>query len=893
MIFRNSIITLLISFTLINSLFAQTNDKNLSQAKYKNSKLSIDDRIKDLLSRMTPEEKFWQLFMVPGDVDGINNGNYKNGIFGLQISAQSGGGGEAQQMLSYNTTENAFTLAKKVNQLQRYFINETRLGIPMLVFDEALHGLVRQGATAFPQSIGLAASFDTLMMAQIGKSIAKEAKLRGIRDVLAPVINIADDVRWGRTEETYGEDPYLTTIMGHSFMNAIERENVVVTPKHFIANVGDGGRDSYPIEKNERFLQEIHFPAFKDAVEKAKIRSVMTSYNSVDGTPATSNYWLLTDVLKKKWGFKGFVISDAGAVGGANVLHNTSENYKESTIQAFNGGLDVVFQVEYEHYKLFMPPFLDGSIPQARIDDAVTRVLRAKFELGLFENPYVSESDAKASLTDFSNKKLVKQAALKSFVMLKNNQHVLPLKHPANILVLGEDAIEARLGGYSGTGKGKVNILDGIKKRAKSTVVNYTQGSFRSIQNYVVVDSAFLSSNDNRGLSGTYFSSIDLSGKAVMTRIDKRVDFMWTLYPPNEKLTTDNYAVRWEGNIKIPKSGIYKIGLEGNDGYRLYIDNKLLIDHWDKNSFHTRLIDFDFTANKSYPIKIEFREPKGNAHIKLIWNYNVQDKAALELEKAKELAKKADVIIIVAGIKEGEFLDRAMLNLPGNQETLIKEMAKTGKPVVVLLVGGSAVNMQNWIDEVPAILNVWYPGEEGGTAIAETLFGDSNPSGKLPITYPVNEAQLPLVYNHKPTGRGDDYNNLSGEAMFPFGYGLSYTKFSYSDLKLQKDKIKSGENLTLKFTLKNEGGIEGEEVVQLYVRDILASVSQPVLALKNFKRIHLKAGEEKQVVFELTPDAFKILNKDLNWVIEPGDFRIMIGSSSKDLQLKANLTIEK
>jgi len=213
--------------------------------------------------------------------------------------------------------------------------------------------------------------------------------------------------------------------------------------------------------------------------------------------------------------------------------------------------------------------------------------------------------------------------------------------------------------------------------------------------------------------------------------------------------------------------------------------------------------------------------------------------------------------------------------------------------VVVLLVGGSAVNMQNWIDEVPAILNVWYPGEEGGTAIAETLFGDSNPSGKLPITYPVNEAQLPLVYNHKPTGRGDDYNNLSGEAMFPFGYGLSYTKFSYSDLELQKDKIKSGENLTLKFTLKNEGGIEGEEVVQLYVRDILASVSQPVLALKNFKRVHLKAGEEKQVVFELTPDAFKILNKDLNWVIEPGDFRIMIGSSSKDLQLKANLTIEK
>ena len=887
-----TVIILLISFTLNCSLFAQQNKIN-TQANYKNPKISIDERVKDLLSRMTPEEKFWQLFMVPGDVNGIKNGIYKNGIFGLQISAQSGGGGEAQQMLSYNTTENAFTLAKKVNQLQRYFVKETRLGIPMLVFDEALHGLVRQGATAFPQSIGLAATFDTLIMAQIGKSIAKEAKLRGIRDVLAPVINIADDVRWGRTEETYGEDPYLTKVLGHAFMNAIERENVVVTPKHFIANVGDGGRDSYPIEKNERFLEEIHFPAFKDAVENVNIRSVMTSYNSVDGTPATSNHWLLTDVLKKQWGFKGFVISDAGAVGGANVLHNTAANYEEATVQAFNGGLDVIFQVEYDHYKLFIPPFLNGSIPQERIDDAVSRVLRAKFELGLFENPYISESDAKASLTDFSNKKLVKQAALESFVLLKNNKQVLPLKQQSNILVLGEDATEARLGGYSGTGKGKISILDGIKSYAKNAVVNYTQGSFRSIQDYVVIDSAFLFSGGKHGLSAEYFNSTDLSGAPVFKRIDKRVDFMWTLYAPDEHLSSDNYSVRWQGDLKVLKSGTYKIGLEGNDGYRLFINGNLLIDQWDKRSYHTRLADFTFEGNKSYPVKIEFREPKGNAHIKLVWNYEVEDKTFSELEKAKNLAKDADVVVIAAGIKEGEFLDRAMLNLPGNQEKLIKEMAKTGKPVVVLLVGGSAINMQNWIDDVPAILNVWYPGEAGGTAVAETLFGYSNPSGKLPITYPVHEAQLPLVYNHKPTGRGDDYNNLSGEALFPFGYGLSYTQFKYSDLTLEKNRIKAGDKVYVKFKLKNTGNYDGTEVVQLYLRDILSSVAQPVLALKNFKRVYLKAGEEQEVTLELSPEAFQILNKQLKWEIEPGDFRIMIGSSSKDLQLKANLTVEK
>jgi len=884
--------TFLLSALLLSAGVCAQN-KSVQNLPYKNPKLSIDLRVKDLVSKMTPEEKFWQLFMVPGDIDGIEKGHYKNGIFGLQISAQPGGAGEAQQLLSYNTTENAFTLAKKVNQLQRYLVNNTRLGIPMLVFDEALHGLVRKNATAFPQSIGLAATFDTLTMAQIGKRIAHEAKVRGIRDVLAPVINMADDVRWGRVEETYGEDPYLTKVMGIAFMNAIERENVVVTPKHLIANVGDGGRDSYPIQKTERFLREIHFPAFEEGVKKAGIRSVMTSYNSVDGTPATSNYWLLTKTLKHDWGFKGFVISDAGAVGGANVLHNTSKSYAQSTVQALNGGLDVIFQVEYEHYKLFKPPFLDGSIPKARIDDAVSRVLRAKFELGLFENPYVSEKDAEASLTDLSAKALAKKSALESFVLLKNNQNVLPLKQPKNILVLGQDAVEARLGGYSGTGIGKISILDGIKSRAGDlTKVNYAQGSFRESKKYTVIDSTFLSSKNGKGLTGEYFSTTDLSGNAALTRTDKQIDFMWTLYSPNEKLATDNYSVRWQGEIKAQKTGTYQIGLAGNDGYRLYLDGKLIIDQWDKASYHTRTEGFKFEAGKAYPIKIEFKEPKGNAYIKLIWNYGIADQETQVLEEAKTMAKNADVIVVAAGIKEGEFLDRAMLNLPGNQELLIQEMAKTGKPVVVLLVGGSAITMGNWINDASAILNVWYPGEEGGTAVAETLFGDYNPAGRLPITYPVHEAQLPLVYNHKPTGRGDDYNNLSGEPLFPFGYGLSYTTFEYSNIALAKKEIKVNEGTTVSFTLKNTGTKDGEEVAQLYLRDMLASVVRPVLELKGFERVKLKAGESKTISFKITAEMLQMLNANLKTVIEPGDFRVMIGSSSRELQLKETLTVK-
>lgn len=879
--------------TLLLSAGVYAQNKNTAVLPYKNPKLSIDLRVKDLVSRMTPEEKFWQLFMVPGDVHGIAKGHYKNGIFGLQISAQSGGAGEAQQLLSYNTTENAFTLAKKVNQLQRYLLNNTRLGIPMLVFDEALHGLVRKNATAFPQSIGLAATFDTLTMANIGKRIAHEAKVRGIRDVLAPVINMADDVRWGRVEETYGEDPYLTKVMGQAFMNAIERENVVVTPKHLIANVGDGGRDSYPIQKTERFLREIHFPAFEEGVKKAGIRSVMTAYNSVDGTPATSNYWLLTKTLKHDWGFKGFVISDAGAVGGANVLHNTSKSYAESTVQALNGGLDVIFQVEYEHYKLFKPPFLDGSIPQARINDAVSRVLRAKFELGLFEDPYVSEKEAEASLIDLSAKALAKKSALESFVLLKNNQNVLPLKQPKNILVLGQDAVEARLGGYSGTGIGKISILDGIKSRAGNlTQVNYTQGSFRESKKYVLIDSTYLSSKSGKGLTGEYFNTMDLSGNPTLTRTDKQIDFMWTLYPPNEQLATDNYSVRWQGEIKSPKTGTYQIGLAGNDGYRLYLDGKLLIDQWDKASYHTRTEGFKFEAGKAYPIKIEFKEPKGNAYIKLIWNYGLGDQEKKVLEEAKTMAKNADVIVVAAGIKEGEFLDRAMLGLPGNQEQLIQEMAKTGKPVVVLLVGGSAITMGNWINDASAILNVWYPGEEGGTAVAETLFGDYNPAGRLPVTYPVHEAQLPLVYNHKPTGRGDDYNNLSGEPLFPFGYGLSYTTFEYSNITLARKEIKANESTTVSFTLKNTGNKDGEEVAQLYLRDMLASVARPVLELKGFERVKLKAGESKTISFNITPEMLQMLDVNLKTVIEPGEFRVMIGSSSRELQLKETLTVK-
>lgn len=865
----------------------------LAKALYKNPKAEIEARVKDLLSRMTPEEKFWQLYMIPGDLDGVNKDRFKKGIFGLQVGAVSQGGGEAGQMMSYNNSkENAYTLAKKINAIQKYFINETRLGIPIIAFDEALHGLVRQGATAFPQAIGLAASFDTALMTKVASAIAQEAKVRGIRDILTPVINIATDVRWGRTEETYGEDPYLTAQMGLAFVTAFESRNIITTPKHFVANVGDGGRDSYPIHLNKRLLEELHFPPFKATLQLGKSRSLMTAYNSVDGTPGTSNNWLLTQKLKNEWGFKGFVISDAGAVGGGNVLHYTSSGYADATTQAITAGLDVIFQIEYDHYKLFIPPFLDGSISQERIDDAVSRVLRAKFQLGLFENPYVSEKEAMKSLTDQQNKDIAREAALQSFVLLKNEKSVLPLKNVKNILLLGEDAVEARLGGYSGTGNNKVSIFEGLKKRAGSKVnVHYSKGSSRNPVLFVPIDQKYLKSDTAEGLYAEFYDNLSLSGKPVFTRLDKKVDFMWTLSAPDSRLAKDHYSARWTGSISAPQSGTYQIGLEGNDGYRLYLDDKLLIDQWEKKSYHIRTVPFSFDQAKKYKIRVEFKEPKGNAYIKLIWNYEVSDNRDAELAEARKLAESADVIVIAAGIKEGEFLDRAYLNLPGNQEQLIQEMQKTGKPVVVLLVGGSAITMNSWFNEAAAVLNIWYPGEEGGHAVAQALFGDFNPAGRLPITYPVHESQLPLVYNHKPTGRGDDYNNLSGEPLFPFGFGLSYTTFEYTDLKLSKKEIKSTEKITASFTLQNTGALDGDEVVQLYIRDMLASVARPVLELKGFQRIRLKAGETKAVSFEITPEMLQMLNAEMKTVIEPGDFRIMIGASSRELRLKETLSV--
>ncbi len=868
---------------------------------YRDPALPVETRVRDLLARMTPEEKFRQLFMLPGDL-GTDSLRYRAGLFGFQVSAAAQEGNAAVQLLRYDPGASARDAANKINALQRFFREQSRLGIPIIPFDEALHGLVRSGATAFPQAIGLAATWDADLVHEVAGAIAAECHTRGIRQVLSPVVNVASDVRWGRTEETYGEDPFLVSEMGVAFVSAFEKRGIIATPKHFVANVGDGGRDSYPVQLNERGLRETQLPPFEACIRRGGARSIMTAYNSYDGRPCTANAWLLRRLLKEEWGFRGFVISDAGATGGANVLHFTARDYADATAQSIAAGLDVIFQTDYAHHTLFEPPFFDGSIRQPDIDSAVARVLRVKLGLGLFENPYVDPEQAAVWNGHPAHRALAKKAALESIVLLQNDRSVLPFSPSVrSIAVIGPDAAEARLGGYSGPGNEPVSILQGIRERAGEQVrVQYAGGCPRREQQVVTVPESALSCTlDGRvqpGLRGAYFANVDWAGEPALVRRDPQIQFQWTLFSPDpERLSYDFYSVRWTGSITAPEAGLFQIGIDGNDGYRLYLDGQLLIDNAVKRTRQTKLAGFHFEKGRAYDLRIEYFEPTGNAWFRLVWTVGVPapDVQTESIRAAASLAAVSDVAVVVAGIEEGEFMDRADLRLPGRQEELIEQVAATGKPVIVVLVGGSAVTMQRWIGRVQGILAVWYPGEAGGQAVAEVLFGDYNPAGRLPVTFPVSEGQLPLVYIHKPTGRGDDYMDLTGKPQFPFGFGLSYTRFRYDGIRFDADTISRGDTAFASVQVTNTGQVAGDEVAQLYLHDELASVVRPVMELKGFQRIHLQPGESRTLRFVLTPEMLTLLDAALRPVIEPGIFRVMIGASSADIRQRAVLVVRE
>jgi beta-glucosidase len=847
--------------------------------RYRERRLPVEERVADLLGRMTLQEKFWQLFMLPGDLEDPAH-DYSHGVFGLQVAAT----GSARQQ------------AERLNAIQRYFVERTRLGIPVILFDEALHGLARPDATAFPQAIGLAATWDAPLVARVAAAAARETRSRGVRQVLSPVLNIADDVRWGRVEETYGEDPYLASVLGAAFVEAFERAGVVATPKHFVANVGEGGRDSYPIDHSERLLAERFFPPFQAALRRGA-RSVMTAYNSVDGSPATQSRRLLAGILKGDWAFSGFVISDASATGGATVLHLTEPDTPTAAAHAFEAGLDVVFQSSYPEHRPYWQAVQRGLVPPAVLDAAVARVLRVKIELGLFEEPYVDPEGAASAAGDAGHRALARDAARASLVLLKNERGTLPLPRTlGSLAVLGTDAVEARLGGYSGPGTARVSILEGIRGALGTrAVVRHAPGPGRTRREWAVIGPEHLrpaaGAGDAPGLRGEYFDNNRLEGPPRLVRQDPQVDFRWTLSAPGPGIPFDWYSARWTGRLRVPRSGARRIAVEGNDGFRLFLDRRLVIDNWRKQSYGTRSAEVALAPGSEHELRLEYFESTGNARLKLLWDAGVVDDAPARLAEAVALARRSQAAVVVAGLEEGEFRDRAFLGLPGRQEELIARVAATGKPVVVVLVGGSAVTMSRWLERVGAVLHAWYPGEQGGAAVAAALFGDADPAGRLPLTFPMAEGQLPLSYNHKPTGRGDDYLDLTGQPLFPFGFGLSYTAFEYSGLRVEPPEIPATGAATVRCRVRNVGARAGDEVVQLYLRDVLASVARPVLELRGFERLRLGPGEEREVAFRLGPEELRMLDRDRRWIVEPGAFRILVGASSKDIRLRGELVV--
>jgi beta-glucosidase len=860
-----------------------------ASAPYRDPSRSPADRAQDLLRRMTPAEKFWQLFMTPGDRATAGE-DYRHGAYGLQIGMPAGTGAGTPRSDTLDASAVAGLHATVINRHQRYFTDSTRLGIPIIPFEETLHGLTREGATTFPQAIGLAATWDTALVARVASAIAAEARSRGIRHSLSPVINIANDPRWGRVEETYGEDTWLTAAMARAYVTPLERAGIITSPKHFVANVGDGGRDSYPIEFSPRLLAERYFPPFQSAIRDAGARSVMSAYNSVDGSPASQNRALLTDVLRRDWRFDGVVISDASAVGGSTVLHNTDSTTGAAFKRAIEAGLDVVFESGYRQHRSYWRGF--PSIDPIAVDSAVARVLRLKFALGLFESS-ASDVDAASRLARSpAHRAIARDAAAASIVLLKNARNRLPLSTTARrIAVIGSDATEGRPGGYSPPGARLVTILDGLRAGAPAgTVIRTSNGVPRLWAPFVAVPASAFTSGSNSGVQAEYWDNITMSGTPTISRTDREIAFAWTLYSPGAGLPFDWYSARWTTTVTAPAGGVRTIGIEGNDGYRLYIDDRLVIDNWQKASFGTRTVAVDFAPRSRHAIRLEYHETTGSARLKLLWDAGVRDPHPAAIAEAVQLARASDVAVIVAGIEEGEFRDRALLGLPGQQEALIRAVAATGTPVVVVLVGGSAITMP-WLTNADAVLSVWYPGQEGGHAVSDVLFGRVNPGGRLPLTFPKHEGQVPLHYAHKPTGRGDDYLDLTGQPLFPFGHGLSYTTFRYDSLAIDVRPASDTVALHVSATITNTGTRVGDDVVQLYLNDVLASVVRPVTELAGFMRIRLDPGQSRRVSFTVTRAQLAFLDAEMRRVVEPGTLRVMLGASSKDIRLRREVEI--
>jgi beta-glucosidase len=859
---------------------------------YRDSTRSIGDRVADLLSRMTLEEKIGQM------------------------SVRMGSG------------ESPRVAAEQNNRAQADAIAHCQLGIPLLLTRESSHGLNTAGVTSFPACIALASSFDEDLNYRVGRTIAREARAQGVHQGLSPVLDIARDPRWGRMEETYGEDALLTSRLGVAFIRGLQgdhlRDGIVATPKHFVGyGDSEGGKDNDPISITDRDLHETYLPPFKAAVQEAKCESIMICFGALNGVPCTSDNSLVTDMLRE-WSFDGHVVDDCPGIAGL-LGHRTARDMPEAIAQSINAGIDRQFydfiglvadqiagQKEFE--RILLQLVRGGKVPESRIDDAAARVLRSKFRLGLFDSVQVDPDQAERVANDPSHRALAREAAVKGIVLLKNENDLLPLKTDLKtIVVIGPNVAVGQLGDYSGRPDHVVSPLEAIRDLLGSTTEIIHAAGCEILSPAMIVGrfSVRLSGNLTVPTTADYHFSIESNDGVRVTLGNQRVIDDWSTgarrkreatlklskgphaimveyFKGTRGLVTEGDAAEMNRNVlrmswapagaelrPIPQDAFTYSGQLGvqqhGSGEGLMMD-AFLGQNFDQpmpeQSRVVRSVDFDW--GEASPILAREAESHEQQTIR----------------EAVEAARRAEVVLLFVGETShrgaqqvcGEHFDRADLGLTGAQDKLVREVIAVGKPTVLVLINGRSLAIPHLIDSVPAVLECWYPGQEGGHAIADVLFGGANPSGKLPVSIPYSSQQLPVYYNRRP--RMGWYIDSRSEPMFPFGFGLSYTTFEYENLRVMLDHGDPNQTFEVSIDVRNTGRHAGEEVVQLYVEPVTCSFATPVKRLADFKRVSIQAAETATVRFNVSPSQLAMLDRNGKPRIEPGEHIIHIGSSS-------------
>jgi beta-glucosidase len=820
------------------------------------------------------------------------------------------------------------TLEEKISQMVHDAPAIERLDIPKYNWwNECLHGVGRAGvATVFPQAIGLAATWNPDLLYRIATAASDEARAkhheaarRGIREIYAgltfwsPNINIFRDPRWGRGQETYGEDPYLTASMGVPFVKGLQGDDprylkLVATPKHYAAHSGpEFSRHHFDARVGQQDLWETYLPAFEACVREARAASVMGAYNRVNGEPCCASPTLLERILRQEWGFDGYVVSDCGAILDIYEHHKVVRTAEEAAVLAVQNGCELNCG---EVYPALRDAVEQGLISEHTIDRAVTRLFTARFRLGMFDPPeQVPYAQIPYEVIDSpEHRKLALRAAQESIVLLKNDDNLLPLrKDVESIAVIGPvaDDLQVLVGNYNGTPCKAITPLEGIRKKlSPSTILYHARGCdvADGIPALEVIPSANLrpanANTNEKGLTAAYYDNPGFEGEPAVSRIDRAVDFTWKDTSPLTGQWGDRFAVRWTGFLIPPKSGTYRLGVYGFSEYTLYLDGESVAYYKDIHYPVLQAKEVELEAGRLYDIQLDYVSRGLDPQVKLVWSVPGTDLTA----NAVQVAEKAEVVVVVMGLSpalEGEEMpvdavgfaggDRTDIRLPRPQEKLLERIHALGKPVVLVLLNGSALAV-NWAAEhVPAIVEAWYPGQAGGEALADVLFGDCNPAGRLPVTFYRSMEDLPPFEDYRMEGR--TYRYFRGEPLFPFGHGLSYTTFEFDNLRIDRAEVGVGGKVAISVDVTNTGDRAGDEVVQLYVRQRDATVPRPIKELKGFKRITLQPGECGTVIFTLYANQLGLVDEEMAFVIQPGAVEVMVGNSSQHLPLTGTFEI--